>query len=395
MRPSSLLPLMLTTLLACGADPDGVGDPPDTSASEESSGGGGTGSSGGGSGSDRDAGVKKDSGGRGSSSSNNPLGGKKDAAPVDDGPPTCDKLALPGAPNSPDILIVLDRSGSMVGFGDARNAGKNRWAPSVSAVKKLTSALTETVAFGLMLFPDPNANGGVTIPGIGTFGGNGMGGCTPGKVNVPVDLNTAAKIASTLDMSAPDVGATPTSGSLVAARMALAGQCADCVPTPKYVLLVTDGQPTCSMAGSTVTTPEDIAATEAAIDALTADGVKTYVIGYDTASDPAAAMAMDSFAVHGGTDKHYPVEDEATLIAELTRIAGALVPCEFELSMDIPDPTYVRVEIDGVTYNYGTDWTNEGRKIILHPEGGACPKLRDAKVHKLNITRECEVIPVL
>jgi len=104
---------------------------------------------------------------------------------------------------------------------------------------------------------------------------------------------------------------------------------------------------------------------------------------------------MDGFAMHGGTDKHYPVEDEATLIAELTRIAGALVPCEFELSMDIPDPTYVRVEIDGMTYNYGTDWTNNGKKIVLDPMGQACPKLRDAKLHDLKITRECEVIPVL
>jgi hypothetical protein len=380
---------MLTTLLACAAEPDNVSDPPDASVSAEPGGGGGTGAS-------KDSGPTKDSAERSSTMSSSSVGGKKDPAPVDEGPPTCDKLQLQGAPNSPDILIVLDRSGSMVGFGEARNAGKNRWLPSVSAVKKLTSELTETVAFGLMLFPDPSANGGVTIPGIGTFGGNGMGGCTPGKVDVTVDINTASKIASVLDMSAPNaVGATPTSASLVAARMALAGDCADCRPTPKYILLVTDGQPTCGMGGTADTTPEDIAATNAAIDDLTADGVKTYVIGYDTASDPAAAAAMDGFAMHGGTDKHYPVEDEATLIAELTRIAGALVPCEFELSMDIPDPTYVRVEIDGVTYNYGSDWTNEGKKIVLDPMGQACPRLRDAKLHDLRITRECEVVPVL
>jgi hypothetical protein len=391
MRPSSLLTLTIATLFACGGDPGRVtSDPPDTSASEDSTTGGGTGAA-------RDAGAKKDSGGgKAPTISSGPVGGKKDAGPpIDEGPPTCDKLRLEGAPNAPDILIVLDRSGSMVGFGDARNAGKNRWLPSVSAIKKLTSELTETVAFGLLLFPDPDANGGVTIPGIGTFGGNGMGGCTPGKVNVPVDLNTAAKIASALDRSAPDVGATPTSASLVAARKTLDTSCADCTPTPKYVLLVTDGQPTCGMGGSAETTPEDIAATNAAIDDLTADGVKTYVIGYDTASDPAAAMTMDGFAMHGGTGKHYPVEDEATLIAELTRITGALVPCEFELSMDIPDPTYVRVEIDGVTYNYGTDWINDGRKIVLDPMGQACPKLRDAKLHDLKITRECVVIPVL
>jgi uncharacterized lipoprotein YmbA len=102
---------------------------------------------------------------------------------------------------------------------------------------------------------------------------------------------------------------------------------------------------------------------------------------------------MDEFAMHGGTEKHYPVEDETTLLAELSRIAGALVPCEFELSSDIPDPTYVSVKIDGVSYAYMTDWTIEGRKIVLHPDGGACPVLRDAKLHDLKIIREC--VPVL
>ncbi|MEY4515071.1 MAG: hypothetical protein RLZZ450_7193 [Pseudomonadota bacterium] len=77
------------------------------------------------------------------------------------------------------------------------------------------------------------------------------------------------------------------------------------------------------------------------------------------------------------------------MVAELTRVAGELVPCEFALQDDIGDPSYVRVEIDGKTYEYGTDWTVDGHKIVLDPMGGACPKLRDAKLHDLKITREC------
>lgn len=393
MRLSYLLPFALcASLVACGgesgpatSDAPGKnedpikGDPPAS----------------------KDAGAKdsgKDSG-KAPSSPSGPSKPGNDKNPDD--PDTCDKVNLTGAPRSPDILIVLDRSGSMVGLGGMRNMGKNRWIPSVSAVKKLTSSLTETVAFGLMLFPAPGAagmgGGGIMIPGLGTIptGPGGGNTCAPGKVDVPVDINTADEIAAVLDMSMPDFGATPTTATLAAAKVALSGDCADCEPTPKYILLVTDGQPTCGTGGMGDTTPEDIAATNVAIDDLTAAGVKTYVIGYDTASDPGAAEAMDSFAMHGGTEKHYPVEDEATLIAELTRIAGALVPCEFELNTDVPDPAYVRVEIDGKTYNYGDDWSLEGRKVILHPEGGACPTLRDAKVHNLKITRECEVIPVL
>ncbi|MDB4986014.1 MAG: hypothetical protein JWN04_1192, partial [Myxococcaceae bacterium] len=267
----------------------------------------------------------------------------------------------------------------------------------------LTSSLTDTVEFGLMVFPSPGGaggtGGGFMIPGLGNVPIGGGSSCTPGRVDVPVGLHTADQIASVLDMSTPDIGATPTTATLMAAKDALdTGTCGDCVPVPKYVLLVTDGQPTCGDGGGGTTTQADLDATNAAIDALTAQDIKTYVIGYDTASDAAAASAMDGFAMHGGTDKYYPVEDEQTLVAELTRIAGALVPCEFELTGEISDPSYVRVEIDGKTYSYGIDWTidpSDNKKIVLDPMGGACPTLRDAKLHDLNITRECEVVMVI
>jgi hypothetical protein len=307
----------------------------------------------------------------------------------------CQKIQLPSDPLAPEILIVQDRSGSMVGLGDPRNAGKNRWQPSVRALKTLTSELTNTVSFGLMLFPAPGSGGGGLgglIPGLG---GGGGAGCDPGKVDVPVATMNADEIAAVLDQSAPDVGATPTAASLTAALGSLeTGPCGDCRVAPKYVLLVTDGQPTCGVGGA-MTAPEDIEATNAAIDALTAAGIKTYVIGYDTASDPNAAAAMDGFAQHGGTEKHLPVEDEASLLAELTRIAGALIECEFELSDDVEDPSFVRVEIDGKTYEFGKDWVLEGRTVRLTDEGQACPLLRDARVHQLNITRECAPIIIM
>jgi hypothetical protein len=67
--------------------------------------------------------------------------------------------------------------------------------------------------------------------------------------------------------------------------------CSDCFPTPKYVLLVTDGEPNCA--------DDPVGDTNRAIDALTAQGVKTYVIGYDLASNANSAMIMNGFAQHG------------------------------------------------------------------------------------------------
>ena len=368
-------------LLACGSD-DGTltsgqakngskADVDDDTGSSTSSGKGGTSS-----GTKRDAGTGKT--GSGSSAG-------------DPGDNTCDALTVSARPNAPQILIVLDRSGSMVGLGGTQNAGRNRWQGSMNAVQKVTAQLTETVAFGLMTFP---AKSGLSIPGLGGLGGVAST-CTPGKVDVPVATNSATMIADVLRTSTPDYGATPTAATLEAARGALEadGTCADCTEAPKFVLLVTDGQPTCGASGGGDTTPADIDATNAAIDKLHDDGILTYVVGYDTQNDATVAATMNGFAKHGGTDHHYPVENETMLVNELIRIASALVPCEYELSSEVDDPNYVRVTIDGEQQNLSDGaWRIDGKKIVLE---GSCDKLKDAKAHDLRIVRECELVNVI
>lgn len=317
----------------------------------------------------------------------------------------CDSVDIQAKPNAPQILVVLDRSGSMVGFGQPPNAMGamiNRWDPSANAVKKLTSDLAGVANFGLMLFPGSGGGmmgggmmgGGITIPGLGTLpipGPGGGGTCTPGTVNVPVGANSAAQIAMTLDRSRPDIGATPTAATLENAYGVLVKEnCADCADSPKFVLLVTDGQPNCGMNG-TMTTQADIDASNAALDKLLMSGVKTYVIGYDMASDMTSAGIMQQFAMHGGTDEFIPVENENELSTQLRRIAGSLISCEYELNQDVPDPKLVRVVIDDKEYVLGEGWNLDGRKIVLaEEENGACRVIRDGRVHNVQIRRECE-----
>ena len=63
----------------------------------------------------------------------------------------CDVVHLRTSPSTPDMLIVLDRSGSM---GD-----EGRWQPSVSAVRTIVMQLQSQIRFGLALFPDPEMVG--------------------------------------------------------------------------------------------------------------------------------------------------------------------------------------------------------------------------------------------
>lgn len=293
---------------------------------------------------------------------------RRDAGAPSD--PSCDVLTISARPNAPDILIVLDRSTSM------RSATVDRWGPSMRAVQSITAQLTETVSFGLMTFPAPIVNG-----------------CTAGTVSVPVATNSAAQIAATLAISGPALsnGMTPTAATLDAALRALDKNCVDCEgAAPKYVLLVTDGEPTCGSDGSSFDTTADVANTTAAIDRLTAAGIRTYVVGYETASK---AAQMNEFAMHGGTERYIPVENERTLVEELTRITAGLVPCEYDLSSEVSDPSFVRVTIDGEQHNLSDGaWRIDGKKIILEK---ACDVLRDAKVHDLKIVRECTPVEVI
>lgn len=361
MRPAHWLLLTLGTL-ACGSPPDGPES--DRGLSEESA----------------DAPVTARDGGSKKPPPARQLSREEPKEPEE---PTkqasCDKLALLAEPKAPEILIVLDRSTSMV------LAVPERWTPSASAVKTLTVGLEHTVRFGLMLYPEP-----------------GLAACAPGKVSVPPALKSAATIAGAIDRGPPlpfPIGATPTGASLEAALVALdpGAACIDqCrASAGQYVVLVTDGQPTCGANAGTNTDPEDIADAHRALDALLAAGVKTFVVGYGTRADPGLEPVMTGFAQHGGTDKSFSVENEQELVAELTRIVGALVPCEYELQKDIEDPKYIRVQIDGVSYEYEKDWRVEGRKIVLEPDAPACKTLRDAKVHELDITKECQPVEII
>lgn len=349
-----------------------------------------------------DAGPKKDGGGPAA-----PIGGNDDDdddGDDDDDETTCDSVTVQAKPNAPEILIVLDRSGSMIGAGAPPGTTVNRWDPSANAVKSITKELNEVVNFGLMLFPAPGAapaggmmgGGGIMIPGIGTIPIPGVGGgnaCAPGKVNVPVKAMSAGDIETAINMGAPDMFAmTPTALTLEEAyKTIVAETCADCAHPPKYVLLVTDGQPTCGMGGmgGGQVDPVQIEASNAAIVKLKEAGVGTYVIGYDTSVDPAMAATMDGFAMSGGTEKHLAVENEQDLVTELRRIAGSLISCEYELNDEVENPALVRVVIDGETLVLGDGWNIEGKKITL-AEDGACPKIKDGRVHNVKIVKECD-----
>ena len=200
-------------------------------------------------------------------------------------------------------------------------------------------------------------------------------------------------------MSFAPTGATPTRVAIqnaVTYMQSLAGS------NPKFLLLATDGLPSC-MTGNPQTGADDSpAAIQAVADALTA-GYPTYVVGVgDTTT---AATTLNSLAMAGGRPQmgaatsYYQASNTADLVTALDAIAssaGSSASCVFDLgtppgtrasnasievfgdSTQIPrDPTHA----DGWDYSSGTS------QITLY--GAPCQSLKAGTIKTMSITYLC------
>lgn len=325
-----------------------------------------------------------------------PGSGQNNLPPGDEEDPNCAPKIVQSQRVTPDMLIVLDRSGSM--------NENNRWNASVSALKSVTERLQSSIRFGLMAFPgaamttsqptqtiDPCAflGGSCPIQVGGGWGGNAT--CEAGSIVVPIEQDTAPAISAALDNMAPS-GNTPTSHSLREAHKLLgSGEAApDAVVTPKFVLLVTDGEPNCEGNNR-----QALDSTVAAIEELANDGIRTYVVGYNTQSGQ-AKQSMDRMAAAGGTGlkEHIAVENEQTLVAALEDITGRAISCTFVLEQAPNDPSYVSVQVNGqpIFYNQPNGWTlsEDGKQVLI--QGEACDTLRSPGNHTLSVDIECDIV---
>jgi len=227
---------------------------------------------------------------------------------------------------SSDVLIVLDRSGSMMGM--LRGVK--------DAVNAVVSASDDKIWFGLMPFPNsvPPDECRMVAP---------LSACdAPDMAHVTLGPNRAPDIAAVLTDLAV-CGNTPTTDTLRSARAHLASAGTG---HTQYVLLATDGLPNCNdtLDGATCDCQDtengclenpgactDDAASYVAIDDLMADGVKTYVLGMGSwaAADQDILNAM---AEHGGTGTFYAAETPDSLLAAFEEIMGTVVlSCTFDL----------------------------------------------------------------
>jgi von Willebrand factor type A domain len=303
----------------------------------------------------------------------------------------CEAHVVMGTRATPDMLIVLDRSGSM--NPDNNDDMTDRWGGSRMALIDVTANFGDKVRFGLMTFPGARSSNN---------NNNDDAQCAPGMLDVPIGLNAGPAIASTLQMMNAD-GRTPTAAALQAALPIIGGvaPAPDQTVPPKYVLLVTDGDPNCGDGGGGGRGGggRDNAArmqTIAAIEALAAAGVKTYVVGYQTAGSDFVDQ-LDRMAAAGATGEtmHRSVASGADLNATFSEIASNVISCSYQLGMPVNDPSKVLVRVSGRGRNIndaadGFRIEQDKRTITL--TGKACEEVRQGAAFAVQVT--CEAVPL-
>jgi hypothetical protein len=165
----------------------------------------------------------------------------------------------------------------------------------------------------------------------------------------------------------------------------------------KYILLATDGEPSCP-------TPSDAARTyavQSVTDAASA-GFHTFVVGVAT-TKATATTVLNQLALAGLearpdpnplATKYYLANTKDELVLALQAITGVVSTCLFPLNSKPPVPNNIAVKVDGTkspqdtTHMDGWDYTGP-EQTAVEVFGSWCEKIKTAGANKVEIIFGC------
>jgi hypothetical protein len=324
-----------------------------------------------------------------------------------------------------NMLLVIDKSGSMT---DPLSADDSKWTAMKSALGSALENVKSEMNFGLVLYPYSPFH---VIPEVNcddTCCDVELGSAA---VNVPITPGTisAPEIARQLDDTAPG-GGTPTAAALDSALDYFVNGDGASLPGNNYVLLATDGGPNCngdlSCEADTCTTNLDGSCPSgncckyentrnqclddgsvlAKLEALTAAGVSTFVVGLPGTQQ--YADYLNQFAIAGGVpstsgDTSYYAVSEAQgvdgLLSVFDEITTQLVrSCDIPLSdaPSQPDLVNVAVDCDVVPQENddGSGWDfdepSAPTAVVLH--GPVCDRLQQNGAKRIDVVFGCPTV---
>ena len=266
----------------------------------------------------------------------------------------CASERILAVPETSALMLVIDDSGSMI--YDAYNTrGVSKWETTQLNVARMLERLAPTMAVGMLLYPNRTTEPSETEP-------TDVSACIAVDQLVPIDLlgeqSSAQRTALAELMETAIVeGGTPTHDAYAYALDQLAG---DQSEVPKFMVLLTDGQPTflqgCFGMGYTAYPVDEQPIIDAIAEAYTNFGIQTFIIGapgsegaHESDVRPWLSRAAEAGGTaragcsHSGADGycHFDMvieEDYAAgLERALTEIAASVVQCVYELPLPPAD----------------------------------------------------------
>jgi von Willebrand factor type A domain len=256
-----------------------------------------------------------------------------------------------------ELFLVIDRSASMEddAAGNPSTAGSpSKWSQLIPALSTAILQADPTISWGMKAFPEA---------------GNS---CAAGTVTTKIDVQIASGNAAQLNtavLALTDPGnGTPTGAAIRVATNYLKGLSAT-DDSRKFILLATDGEPSCAGSAGALTSDTTGARTDAiaaVTDAATA-GFHTFVVGVATTKANDAAT-LNSLAVAGlepspdarpGATRFFLASNQAQLVSTLEAIVNPVASnCVFPLNAAPPVPENIAVKVNGAKTPHDTAHAN-------------------------------------
>jgi hypothetical protein len=319
--------------------------------------------------------------------------------------PTCggERVLLSSA--RPSVMLLLDKSGSMVDNAwdhdsDDSTEAVNRWTSLHDVTSNLLGTYADTVDFGAVLFPAADAE----VLGNAGYDATFQAACRMSDdAEVAVAPGTREAILAAMPgRDASFEGATPTREAVLNGLNHLESVQAS---GPRAMVLVTDGAANCVYdPGTNIGRVYDTELEQTVRSAYEDNGIPTYVVGIDiTAEHPVDgrnlrddlnAVADAGGVARDGDERFYNVADQDTLAAALDEIARR-VECTVALESVPSDPDALVVEIDGDTVpRVDTCTDSDGWRYAADDHSSielcnaACVSFRE--VQQLDTTNVCD-----
>jgi hypothetical protein len=299
----------------------------------------------------------------------------------------CEEIKATLKPLEPNIMLVLDKSGSMVanpsGYwdhdADVNTPKITRWNSLYQVVQLITTDYNDTINFGANLFPSKAAKQVYDASAC----------IVSANVEIPVMPKNKDAVLNGIPQAGDTnlFGGTPTTAGVTAALAHL--KTLD--PTiPRAILLVTDGAANCTkdaMPAAALFENYDQSLHTLVQQAFMVDQIPTYVVGIDTkdvvtGNEPDGNPNMtntyaklNELAVDGGkpkddpTEKFYNAVNQLQLKEALDVIAADALSCTIALETEPGFPESTKVKVGAMEYPMVMDCATEDGWVYDNPMG--------------------------